>query len=143
MKKVIFDSNVLTDWINDRLFEELIFGNGTAKYLSSVVLMELMTGASDAEDRKLIRKIHHAHKKTGRIVIPTESNYADAGDILFQLQRNKGYDLKKAFSLANDVLIALSARSIGATLFTRNGRDFQNIKEIKAFDLVVLRGEII
>lgn len=138
MKKVIFDTNILIDWINDKRFEELIFEIGKAKYLSSVVLMELMAGALDIEDRKIIRKLHNAHKKAGRMVTPTESNYADAGSILLELQKNNGYDLKKAFNLANDVLIALTARSIGATLFTQNGKDFQAIKGIKVFNLVVL-----
>jgi len=138
VKKVIFDTNILIDWINDKQFEELIFESGAAKYLSSVVLMELMAGALDAEDQKLIRKLHNAHKKAGRMVTPTESIYADAGDILLELQRSKGYDLKNTFSLANDVLIALTARSIGATLFTQNRKDFQAIREIKAFDFVFL-----
>jgi len=138
MKKVIFDTNVLIDWINDKQFEELIFETGAAKHLSSVVLMELLAGASAAEDQKIIRKLHNSHKKAGRMLAPTESNYAEAGDILLELQKNKGYDLKKAFSLANDVLIALTARSTGATLFTRNRKDFQAIREMKAFDLVVL-----
>jgi len=97
-----------------------------------------MAGALDTGDQKLIRKLHNAHKKAGRVVTPTESNYADAGDILLELQRSKGYDLKKAFNLANDVLIAPTARSIGATLFTQNRKNFQAIREIKAFGLVVL-----
>ncbi|MEE8423066.1 MAG: PIN domain-containing protein [Thermodesulfobacteriota bacterium] len=138
MKKVIFDTNVLIDWINDRRFEDLIFESGTAKYLSAVVLMELMVGASNAEDQKIIRKLHNVHRKAARMVTPSESNYADAGNILLKLQKNKGYDLKKSFSLVNDVLIALTARSIGAILFTQNIKDFQTIREIKAFDLEVL-----
>ena len=138
MKKVIFDTNILIDWINDKQFEELIFENGTAKYLSSIVLMELMAGASGTEDQKIIKKLHNTHKKAGRMVTPTETNYAEAGDILLELQKTKGYDLKKSFTLTNDVLIALTARSIGATLFTQNRKDFQAIREIKEFDLVAL-----
>lgn len=138
MRKVIFDTNILIDWINAGQFDELIFESGTAKYLSSVVLMELMAGASDSEDQKLIRKLHNTHRKAGRMVTPTESNYAEAGNILLELQKSRGYDLKKAYNLANDVLIALTARSIGATILTRNGKDFQAIREIRAFELVVL-----
>ena len=138
MKKVIFDTNILIDWINDKQFEELIFENGTAKYLSSIVLMELMAGASGTEDQKIIKKLHNTHKKAGRMVTPTETNYAEAGDILLELQKTKGYDLKKSFTLTNDVLIALTARSIGATLFTQNRKDFQAIRDIKVFDLVTL-----
>ncbi len=117
MKKVIFDTNVLIDWINDRQYEELIFESGTAKYFCSVVLMELLAGALNIEDQKIIKKLHNAHKKAGRMLTLTESNYADAGNILLELQRRKGYDLKKTVSLTNDVLIALTARTTGATLF--------------------------
>lgn len=92
MKKVIFDTNILIDWINDKQFEELIFESGTAKYLSSIVLMELMAGASEREDQKIIKKLHNAHKKADRMVTPTESNYAEAGNILLELQKSKGYD---------------------------------------------------
>ena len=138
MKKVIFDTNILIDWINDGQFADLIFESGHAKYLSSVVLMELMAGASDSEDRKIITKLHTVHKKAGRMATPTESNYAEAGDILLELQRSKGYDLKKSFTLTNDVLIALTARSIGATLCTQNRKDFEAIREIRGFEVVVL-----
>jgi predicted nucleic acid-binding protein len=137
MKKVIFDTNVLIDWINERQFAELIFESGTAKYLSSIVLMELLAGASRTEDQKIIKKLHNTHKKAGRMLTSSETNYAEAGDILLELQKTKGYDLKKSFTLTNDVLIALTARSVGATLFTQNRKDFQAIRGIKVFDLVV------
>jgi predicted nucleic acid-binding protein len=38
----------------------------------------------------------------------------------------------------NDVLIALSARSIGATVVTSNARDFAAIREIRPFKLTVV-----
>lgn len=138
MKKVIFDTNIFIDWINKGDFEDIIFETGSAKYLSSVVLMELLAGASNEDDRKLIKKLHNAHSKASRLITPVESNYVEAGLILFQLQAKKGYDLKKSFSLSNDVLIALTARNIGATLITQNRKDFQAIKEVKDFDLMVI-----
>ncbi len=41
-------------------------------------------------------------------------------------------------SLVNDVLIALSARMIGATVVTGNARDFAAIREIRRFKLTVV-----
>ena len=59
--------------------------------------------------------------------------------ILAKLQSEKGYDLKKSYQLTNDVLIALSARSTGATVFTQNKRDFETIKELKGFKLQIIQ----
>ena len=41
-------------------------------------------------------------------------------------------------SLVNDCLLALSARSIGATLYTRNRDDFMLLKRLRSFNLIVL-----
>ena len=43
-----------------------------------------------------------------------------------------------AVVLVNDVLLALSARQIGATLYTFNGEDFRLIARYKKFALEVL-----
>jgi predicted nucleic acid-binding protein len=38
----------------------------------------------------------------------------------------------------NDVLIALTARSIGATVVTRNERDFALVRSLRRFELEVV-----
>jgi predicted nucleic acid-binding protein len=43
-----------------------------------------------------------------------------------------------AILLVNDVLIALSARSIGATVVTNNARDFAAIREVRPFALTIV-----
>ena len=48
-------------------------------------------------------------------------------------------DLKaKLPGLVNDCLLALSARSLGATLYTRNREDFMLLRSIRSFSLVVI-----
>ena len=48
-------------------------------------------------------------------------------------------DLKnKLPALVNDCLLALSARSLGATLYTRNRADFVLLQSIRSFALVVI-----
>ena len=48
-------------------------------------------------------------------------------------------DLKsKLPALVNDCLLALSARSLGATLYTRNRDDFMLLESIRSFALVVV-----
>ena len=49
-------------------------------------------------------------------------------------------DLKaKLPALLNDCLLALSARSVGATLYTKNRDDFILLRTIRSFSLVVIR----
>ena len=64
--------------------------------------------------------------------------YEDAGHVLRALQESGGYRVARSGSLVNDVLIALSARSIGATVITRDARDFAAIREIRPFALTVV-----
>lgn len=41
------------DWLNAGEHEEVMFQAGTVKFLSAVVMMELLAGAFAARDRKL------------------------------------------------------------------------------------------
>jgi len=66
--------------------------------------------------------------------------YQEAGEVLRQLQESLGYTLASAHGLANDVLIALSARSIGALVITQNERDFSAIRRIRPFKLTIVGG---
>ena len=106
--------------------------------LSAVVLMELYAGAHRRSDVKLINTLRKPFAKRRMIVVPTVQDYATTGQILARLQESKGYDLKKSYGLANDVLIALSACRIGATVVTQNRRDFEVIREIRTFSLQVV-----
>lgn len=46
--------------------------------------------------------------------------------------------LDRALTIVNDVLIALSARSIGATVVTQNESHYRAIQAIRPFRLVVV-----
>lgn len=67
---------------------------------------------------------------------PTERHWIEAGEILKHVRDREHYDSDKIRDLAFDVLIALSARSIGATLVTCNEADFRAIGRHLAFDAV-------
>lgn len=140
MQRIIIDTNVYIDWINDGQYEAVIFQRETVKHLSAVVIMELAAGAFSARDRRLVRDIASASARVGRILAPTISMYQEAGEVLRQLQESVGYTVASAHGLANDVLIALSARSIGAVVFTQNERDFAAIQRIRPFKLAPVGG---
>jgi predicted nucleic acid-binding protein len=44
----------------------------------------------------------------------------------------------RAASLVDDVLIALTARSLGATVFTNDASDFEVIRSVRHFSLQVV-----
>ena len=137
MQRVVIDTNIYIDWLNEGRYEDIIFQREAVKHLSAVVLLELLAGAFSTRDRRLIRDITLPFAKATRIVTPTVSIYEEAGDVLRQLQQAHGYSMPSAHGLVNDVLIALSARSIGASVITQNERDFAAIQSVRPFKLVV------
>lgn len=138
MERVVIDTNVYVDWLNEGQHEAVLFQREAVKYLSAVVLMELSAGAFSTRDRRLVREVTSAFAKVGRILVPTVANYEEAGDVLRRLQESRGYTVATAYGLVNDVLIALSARSIGATVITQNERDFVAIQTIRPFKLALV-----
>ncbi len=135
MRRLVIDTGVYIDWVNSHRHEDVLFRGGTVKYLSAVVSMELRAGAFSNRDRRLVERLEIAFQRTDRVLAPTAAVFAEAGDVLRRLQRERGYNLKGGHSVVNDVLIALSARSIGATVATQNAGDFRAIRAIRKFDL--------
>ena len=135
MEGVVIDTNVYVDWFNKGRHEAVLFQREAVKYLSAVVFMELSAGAFSTGDRRLVREVTSAFAKAGRILVPTVTIYEETGDVLRRLQQSRGYTMASAYGLVNDVLIALSARSIGATVITQNERDFVAIQTIRPFKL--------
>jgi predicted nucleic acid-binding protein len=138
MQKVLFDSNILIDWLNAGKYSEILFGRGLVKYLSAVVILELEAGAFSAKDRRLIQQMARGFEQSQRIVTPTIADWQVAGVLLRRLQQEKDYNLSKAHSLTNDVLIALSARRIGAAVITQNSADFEAIRQLRPFSLLLV-----
>jgi predicted nucleic acid-binding protein len=135
MRRLVIDSGVYIDWINAGRHEDVLFGRGAVKYLSAVVLMELRAGAFSTRDRRVLERLETTFDRAGRILAPTSAIFVRTGDVLRRLQSERGYNVKCSHSIVNDVLIALSARSIGATVATQNARDFQAIQAIRSFAL--------
>ena len=89
--------------------------------------------------KRRVRRLETAFERAGRILAPSKALFAEAGDTLRRLQIEAGYNIGGSHSVANDVLIALSARSIGATVVTQNERDYRAIERIRSFRLTVVR----
>ena len=67
---------------------------------------------------------------------PTGQHWIQAADVLAGVRRREHYEANKIRELAFDVLIALSARSIGATVVTCNRSDFEMIRRYLTFQVL-------
>ena len=132
LRKVLLDSNLYIDWINRGHREELMVGAGWVRYLSAIVQMELRIGARTLPARRAVDQLIRGYRAAGRIVAPDAPLFDEAGAALRRL-REKGAEIRRA-SFVDDVLIALSARSLGATLMTMDA-DFEAIARVVDFRL--------
>jgi predicted nucleic acid-binding protein len=107
-------------------------------YFSSVVAQELLAGVRSPEGKRHIAALLAPFEKARRIVTPTHTQWKEAGDVLARILESRPELKSKLPSLVNDCLLALSARAIGATLYTRNRDDFLLLRDLRLFSLVVV-----
>jgi predicted nucleic acid-binding protein len=139
MTKLLLDTNLYVGWLNHGLHELLVVGPGFVRYLSSVVQMELRAGAATRPARRVLDQLIRVYTATARLATPSPTVFDEAGLVLRAL-RLAGREVRRA-SLVNDVLIALTARSIGATLYTADAEDFESIRRVRDFSLAIVRSD--
>lgn len=98
-------------------------------YMSSVVVSELYAGAHDSQSIKLLDKLHQTFQNVGRLIVPNDEDWRQTGGIIAKSGKKYGYDATYLSRLQNDILIACSARRIGAFVLTKNEKDFVRIRE--------------
>jgi tRNA(fMet)-specific endonuclease VapC len=125
--KVLLDTNVFIDYLRADLYADWIFGgvSNVIRFLSSVVLMELRVGADSARRHRAVDRIQAAFP-TSRLIAPLPTLFDHAGR-LFRTLHGDGSGLDDRLGPVNDLLIALTARQIGATVLTSNLDDFRRI----------------
>ena len=107
-------------------------------FLSSVVLHELLVGASTPAKAQQVRKhLVGPLVRAGRLVTPSHSAWEGAGLALAVMSRAESRDLRSIpKSLVNDFLLAASCRESGVTLITDNETDFSLIRRYLKHDHV-------
>jgi len=70
MQRVVIDTNIYIDWLNEGRYEDIIFQREAVKHLSADVLMELLAGAFSTRDRRLIRDITLPFAKPTELLPP-------------------------------------------------------------------------
>ena len=125
--KVILDTNVFIDYLRIGRYAEWVFGGvgEIIRFLSAVVMMELRLGANTRKRTKAVDQILAAFP-SGRLIAPAPYLYDRAGQLFRTLYGNAAGRTDRLAPL-NDLLIALTAREIGATLVTNNLEEFHRI----------------
>ncbi len=132
-KIILFDTSIFIDHLRTNKFSYLFQGVQGLIRNTAVVLSELARGASKEEEKEFISELAKNHP----VLIPTEKNWFEAGFILSDIYRDKGFLPDKLMDLHFDVLIVLTARNYGATVITSNKADFELIQKYKKFYLEV------
>lgn len=142
MAKHLIDTDLYIDLIQSGttlpFIREIYYNDAPGIYFSSIVVQELLAGARSPAGKRRVETLFRPFERVGRVVTPGHNHWKDAGGILAKVLHDRP-DLKdKLPALVNDCLLALSARSLGATLYTRNRDDFTLIQSRRSFSLVVI-----
>lgn len=128
----VFDTSVYIENFRTGRFTLQILQSSFIPRCSSVVLHELLRGARTVLETRFVRDL----LKRCHVVTPTEPQWLQAAEVLSVIRRREHYDAGKIRELAFDVLIALSARGIGATVITCNASDFRVIRRHMPFNVL-------
>jgi predicted nucleic acid-binding protein len=125
--KVLLDTNIFIDYLRSGLHAEWVAVpvEGTVRFLSAVVLLELQLGADTPRRRRAVARLKAAFPAP-RFLAPGPSGYERAGE-LFRRIHGSGDRMVDRLGAINDLLIAITAWQIGATVVTLNAGDFRRI----------------
>lgn len=133
--KAILDTSIYIPFINKGVAYppiDLKLGESML-YMSTVVIEELYAGASDRFSIRLLDRLYKTFWDLGRLIVPDGNDWQRTGKVIAKLAQKYGFEKRFLSKIQNDVLIALSARQVGAILVTHNTRDFLRIKEFVDF----------
>src|ERR1700684_591209 len=107
----ILDTSILVGFLRTGQHQDRIDSIAGILRVSAVVLAELWRGASKPAERTFLRTLEKNHP----VLAPSKQNWLDSGELLRQIRQNQGLTPEKLRNLHFDVLIALTARSHGAS----------------------------
>jgi predicted nucleic acid-binding protein len=128
---IVFDTSIFIDHLRTGCHQKRVDSLSGLIRTSSVVLAELLRGATKPAERAFLRALEKNHP----LLTPSERNWIESGYILERIRADLGCSPEKLRDLHFDVLIALTARTHGARLITSNRSDFELVKKYRSFDL--------
>jgi predicted nucleic acid-binding protein len=132
----ILDSNIYIEGFNNSSFAAGFRGFHQTHLpriiFSAVVFSELLVGAnSRSRERVLRRTLLEPFRSRRRILVPTLQTWESASAVDRRLRSLGSFDSSLAQrAFFNDILIAVGAREIGATVITKNLADFGLIARV-------------
>ena len=100
-------------------------GGSIIRFISAITILELRLGADTPKRKKAVDRLQQAFH-TGRILGLTPPLVDHAGRVFRALYGNAA-GMGDRLGPLNDVLIALTARQIGAAVVTGNAMEFRRI----------------
>lgn len=125
--KVLLDTNVLIDYLRAGLHAEWVLGGGGGiiRFISAIVLLELRLGADTHKRKRAVDSLQQAfHSERILGLTPPLVDYAGR---IFRALYGNAAGMGDRLGPLNDVLIALTARQIGAAVVTSNVMEFRRI----------------
>jgi predicted nucleic acid-binding protein len=129
----VFDSSVLIDHLRTNRFAEAVRRLEGVIRFSAVVLAELYRGARTGTEVRVI----NSWARRPIVLTPTREMWLRSGRVLARLAERHPLDPESLRRLHFDLLIALSARSIGATVVTTDRAHFELLQRAVPFSLIV------
>ena len=136
-KKIIIDTGVYIDLFNRGLNKEIIDPFQHITYLAYPVLHELWMGLQSRQEIRLLTAWRDRFIQLQRIIVPTVASLVLIGEACLQLKKAGKLDPTHPKHY-NDVAISAMAHQIGATVMTKNAKDFQTIHSVIDFDFEAL-----
>ena len=133
MKKYVLDTSLYVHAFRSVPGEEALLrfyaGFAPLTYISSVVVHELLIGASTpAKERQIRDIVARPFRRTRRMLTPTGAAWEEAATAIARSTKRLHRDFRTMpKSLVNDFLLAASCRESGVTLITENVNDFEMI----------------
>jgi predicted nucleic acid-binding protein len=138
MAVAILDTSIYIDHWERGLYQETLENLRRAYIIrhSAVVLSELRRGARGRDADRLVADLYEL------ATIPWEPSVADwweASRLVRNIGDSEGWDINKRRDFQNDALIALTARSHGATVVTANSSDFELLRSELRISILAAR----
>lgn len=127
MAVAIFDTSIYIDHWERGLYQETLENLRRAYIIrhSAVVLSELRRGARGRDAERLVADLYELATIRWE---PSVADWWEAGRLVRNIGDSEGWDINKRRDFQNDALIALTARSHGATVVTANSSDFELLR---------------
>jgi predicted nucleic acid-binding protein len=127
MAVAILDTSIYIDHWERGLYQETLENLRRAYIIrhSAVVLSELRRGARGRNAECLVADLYELATIRWK---PSVADWWEASRLIRNIGDSEGWDINKRRDFQNDALIALTARSHGATVVTANSSDFELLR---------------